>query len=74
LENQYINDIQLEHYIDNGCLCNICTKARKDIFIRAKKGEKKFNKIIHKNIINKNIIERFNKIKSISNNRFKIKF
>jgi len=74
LENQYINDIQLEHYIDNGCLCNICTKARKDIFIRAKKGEKKFNKIIHKNII-----QRINKksILNIQKNnifRMKIKF
>jgi hypothetical protein len=79
LENQYINDIQLEHYIDNGCLCNFCTKTRQEIFIRAKKGEKQFNKIIHQNEINKYINKKINDFKSISknnkqNNRFKIKF
>ena len=86
LENQYINDIQLEHYIDNGCLCNNCTKSRQEIFISAKKGVKTFNKIVHKdiinkniinkNIINKNIIKRINK-KSIlniqKNNMFRMK-
>lgn len=78
LENQYINDIQYEHYIDNGCLCKNCTNARQNIFIRAKRGEKKFNKIIHKDFVNKNIMEIINK-KSISknfkqNNRFGINF
>lgn len=79
LENQYINDIQIEHYIDNGCLCLACTKARQEIFIKAKNGKTKFNKIIHQESLNKDIITRINKIKSISNNikqnnRFKINF
>jgi len=51
LENQYINDIQLEHYIDNGCFCQLCNVKRKDIFFRAKKGETNFEKIIHTNIV-----------------------
>lgn len=83
LENQYINDIQFEHYIDNSCLCVACTRARKEIFIKAKNGKTKFDKIIHQESINKDIITRI-KVKSISksikqknleqNNRFKINF
>jgi hypothetical protein len=45
LENQYINDIQIEHYIDNGCLCIACTKTKREIFIRAKNGETKLLKM-----------------------------
>lgn len=79
LENQYINDIQIEHYIDNGCLCIACTKARQEIFIKAKNGKTKFDKIIHQESVNKDIVKRINNIKNISNNikqnnRFKIKF
>jgi hypothetical protein len=47
LENQYINDIQTEHYIDNGCFCKLCSVQRKQLFIKAKKGEKITEKIIH---------------------------
>lgn len=52
LENQYINDMQLEHYIDNGCFCVHCTKKRRDIYFRAKAGEKEFEKIIHNEVVN----------------------
>ena len=51
LENQHINDIQLEHYIDNGCFCKYCAVKRKEIFIKAKKGETHFEKIIHSKVI-----------------------
>jgi hypothetical protein len=51
LENQYINDIQTEHYIDNGCLCVYCTKTRKHIFNCAKNGETQFEKIIHQETV-----------------------
>jgi hypothetical protein len=51
LENQYINDIQIEHYIDNGCFCQLCNVKRKDIFFRAKNGEKIFEKIVHTNVV-----------------------
>jgi hypothetical protein len=52
LENQYIYDIQIDHYIDNGCFCQYCTNKRKEIFFRAKAGEKYFEKIIHREVIN----------------------
>ena len=54
LENQYINDIQSEHYIDNGCYCNLCMNKRKSIFIKAKNGEKITEKITHNDIVNEN--------------------
>lgn len=64
LENQYINDIQLEHYIDNGCFCNYCKDKRRDIFFRAKNGENHFEKIIHRDVIRE---VKFEKIKTIHN-------
>lgn len=57
LENQYINDIQLHHYIDNGCFCKFCKNKRRDIFFGAKRGETKFEKIIHTEVINEIINE-----------------
>ena len=50
LENQYINDIQSEHYIDNGCLCKFCTQKRREIYFKIKRGEKNIEKIIHREI------------------------
>jgi hypothetical protein len=57
IENQYINDYQKDHYIDNGCFCKYCTDKRKDIYFKAKKGEKNFVKIIHNEVINEVINE-----------------
>ena len=62
LENQYINDIQIDHYIDNGCFCKYCKNKRRDIFFRAKAGEKKFDKIIHMEVINEVKSEKINEI------------
>jgi len=63
LENQYINDIQTEHYIDDGCLCELCTKKRKAIYIKAKNGETKFKKILHNDVVNE-VIQNRNKMKN----------
>jgi len=65
LENQYMNDIQLEHYIDNSCYCKYCSLKRNEIFIRAKNGEKHFEKIVHSEIINKQIQNINTKIKQM---------
>jgi hypothetical protein len=64
LENQYINDIQINHYIDNGCFCRFCSEKRRNIFFKAKAGENKFEKIIHNQVINE---KNNGKIKFISN-------
>jgi hypothetical protein len=66
LENQYINDIQVEHYIDNGCFCKYCTFKRKEIFIKAKKGETQFEKIIHNEVILEYKKKVLNKITTIN--------
>lgn len=78
LENQYINDIDIDHYIDNGCFCSYCSRKRKEMYFRAKAGEKKFDKIIHTEVINEikneKIKEINNKIMSIINQLNKRKF
>ena len=78
LENQYINDIQCDHYIDNGCFCKYCTNKRRDIFFRAKNGETKFDKIIHSEVVHdvkqkttKKVIEAMKE--KILNTKFKTK-
>jgi hypothetical protein len=60
LENQYINDIQKEHYMDEGCICSNCSVKRQTVFKKIKNGEYTKEKIIHaevkkekiKNVIN----------------------
>jgi hypothetical protein len=86
LENQYINDIQREHYIDNGCLCMYCKQIRKNIFFRAKNGETHFEKITHQDAVTKGLTQQISKLKilqknvsnslnnSKQNNKFGIKF
>jgi hypothetical protein len=78
LENQYINDFDIDHYIDNGCFCEYCTAKRKEIYFKAKSGENKFDKIIHSEVINEVKIEKIkeinSKIKSTINQRNKYKF
>ena len=79
LENQYINDIQIDHYIDNGCICKYCKEKRKEIFFKAKAGDKIFDKIIHIDVINEVKNEQINKInttikEAINKNLAKQKF
>ena len=80
LENQYINDIQGgEHYIDGGCFCKNCSFKRREMFIRAKAGEKQFEKMNHSEIFNqyqaKEIKKELNKTPNkFPVNKFKIKF
>ena len=63
LENQYINDIQNEHYIDNGCLCVYCTKTRKQIFFRAKMVKLNSRKLYTKKLLTKTLYNNFSNTK-----------
>lgn len=63
LENQYLNDIRINHYIDNGCLCKLCSNTRTNIFLNAKKGKTHFKKIVHNEVIKDAKKEYFSKIK-----------
>ena len=47
LENQVYDNVQHDHYIDNGCSCKACSLKRKDIYFKALKGELVNDKIIH---------------------------
>ena len=62
LENQYISDLDTNHYIDLGCLCKLCSNKRQNIFQRAKNGEKINEKINHNELVNE-----FNKKQQIIN-------
>ena len=82
LENQYINDVQIDHYIDNGCFCKLCKEKRRTIFFKAKSGEKITEKIIHNEIVNEANVEKINKIsnklkelinKHVTNKKFRSK-
>jgi hypothetical protein len=68
LENQYIYDIQINHYIDNGCFCQHCDNKRRKIFSNAKLGYKHFDKIIHSEVVNELKNEQINLI----NNKLKL--
>ena len=69
LENQYINDIQVEHYIDNGCICRVCYKKRIEIFNKAKRGEKQFDRIIHTRSVHEFISNKAQIINKLNKNR-----
>jgi hypothetical protein len=74
LENQYINDIDIDHYIDNGCFCIYCSEKRKNIYFKAKSGEKNFEKIIHREVLkNEKIKEIGKKIQCIVYKKSKFK-
>jgi hypothetical protein len=76
LENQFYNDVQSEHYIDNGCLCKGCSLKRTQIFEKAKKGIVIKEKINHTEIVNEIIDNKnktINKINNININKNKIK-
>ena len=62
LENQYFNNIQMEHYIDNGCYCNLCCNKRNDIYTKAKNGDKITAKILHVELVNNNVQQKNTKI------------
>lgn len=62
LENQYYNDIQFDHYIDNGCFCKNCSLKRKEIYFKALNNEKVTEKIIHREIVAEKIKEKRQKI------------
>ena len=47
LDNQYIGEIQTDHYVDLGCLCNACCRKRIKMLIRLKNGESFNEKINH---------------------------
>lgn len=78
LENQSRNFIQIEHYIDPGCLCKCCFTKRQELFKKAKSGEIITEKIIHNKLLNahkdnvkNNLVSRINSINNERKKHFK---
>jgi len=59
--NSNYDTIQLDHYLDEGCICKICSNKRKKIYLKALDGEIIKERIVH----NENISEYQNKCKQI---------
>lgn len=74
LENQYINDIQAEHYIDHGCRCLMCTAKRCEVFSRVKNGENVRERIIHSELSENRAKNITSKIKNVIVKRAGSKF
>ena len=70
LENKHINDIQYEHYIDNGCGCKLCSIERRKIFCKVKKGEKILNKIVHRQVARTAIMNKLTVNNVLSSNKY----
>ena len=68
IENLYIDNIQLDHYFDEGCICKACSLKRTETMIKLLRGIKVSDKICHSNakteLIQKRVT-RANKINGI---------
>ena len=73
MENQVYNDCQLEHYIDNGCLCQGCSLKRCKILENVKKCMYTNEKIIHNVVINEINNNKQELIKTIISHKIKKK-
>lgn len=51
IENMCYNSIQLEHYIDNGCLCKFCSEKRGELLQKHKCGKIINEKINHNELV-----------------------
>lgn len=57
LENRNSFVLQLNHYLDTGCKCNICNNKRKILFEKAKKGEIIKEKVNHNELVKENLLK-----------------
>lgn len=47
LENQWNTSIDTAHYLDDGCTCRACSKQRRFIVVKARRGEPPKEKLTH---------------------------
>ena len=84
IENKWYNDVQHNHYLDEGCSCTLCSNKRNTMIHKIRNGNINSiynNKIIHNEIIYdkneiiqkvNNIIQNSNKMKKHKNEKTKI--
>jgi hypothetical protein len=66
-ENQFLNVIQRDHYLDHGCICNSCCYKRRQIFLQIKSGQQVDTKIIHEEAVQEKKIRKVQRIGNICN-------
>jgi len=66
-ENQFLNVIQRDHYLDHGCICNSCCFKRRQIFLKIKNGQQVDTKIIHEEAVQEKKIRKVQRIGNICN-------
>lgn len=66
-ENQFLNIIQRDHYLDHGCICNSCCYKRRHLFLKIKNGEHVDTKIIHEEAVQEKKIRKVQRIGNICN-------
>ena len=57
LENRNRFNVQLNHYLDTGCKCNVCNNKRKYLLEKAKRGEIIKERINHNELIKENLFK-----------------
>ncbi len=66
LENAHLDYIQVNHYIDEGCLCKACFIKRKQLAIQIINGQQVTERIIHSEAKNELIVKRVEKANYIN--------
>ena len=65
LENQHISDLEVDHYLDCGCMCKLCKQKRSKMYLKLKNGEKITERIKHTEVIMDEILNVNKKIAEI---------
>ena len=71
-ENKYLNDLQTYHYIDAGCLCNMCQAKRLTMREKIKRGEKPIGFIYHEMLKTQQQIRNNKPIKIAKKTNFRV--
>jgi hypothetical protein len=62
IENMHNDEVQLEHYFDEGCVCKACCLKRQETIYKIEKGIEVTNRIVHNNAKNEYMNKRINSI------------
>ena len=68
LENAHLDYIQVNHYIDEGCLCKACFIKRQQISTQIINGQQVTDRVIHSEAKNELIVKRVEKANYINKN------
>ena len=69
LENQWNTSIDTNHYLDEGCTCRACSKQRRQVVVKARRGEPPKERLTHDLAIQKWRVSNSNSNSSIHHPR-----